>query len=86
MGCMNWGLNLWLTDYKTHISSFLLDGSYLKSIYSVYHRVSIAMTKRSDQSNLGKKGFIRLTLPRCNLSLEGARIGTPTKQEPGGRS
>ena len=38
-------------------------------------RVTVAMTTHHDKSNLGRKGFIWLTLPRCSLSLKEARTG-----------
>jgi hypothetical protein len=53
---------------------------------NVYVRVTIAVIIHHDQSNLGKRGFIWLTLPHhCSSSTE-VRKGTQTGQEPGGRS
>lgn len=49
-------------------------------------RVTIAVMKPHDQSNLGKKGFIQLTLPHCCLSLKEVRTGIQTGQKPGGKS
>ena len=53
---------------------------------TVLVRVTIAVMKHHDQGNLGKKGFIQLTLPyHCSSSKE-VRTGTQTWQEPAGRS
>jgi hypothetical protein len=46
-------------------------------------RLSIAMI---NTSNLGRKGFIWLTLPHCCSSLKEAKTGTQAGQEPGRRS
>jgi hypothetical protein len=47
-------------------------------------RVTIAVTKHHDQNNLGRKGFIRLTLPHHCSSSKESRTGTQAGQEPGG--
>jgi len=43
-------------------------------------RVTIAMMKHGDQSNLGRKEFIWLTLPYHQSPLKGLRTGT-SRQE-----
>ena len=48
--------------------------------------VSIAMMEHHDQSNIGKKGFIWLTLLHHSSSSKAVRTGTQTGQEPRGRS
>jgi len=49
-------------------------------------RVTIAVIKHHDQSNLGRKGSIWLTLPYHCSSMKEIRTGTQTGQESGGRS
>jgi hypothetical protein len=49
-------------------------------------RVSIAVVKHHDESNLERKGFIQLTLPYHCSSLKEFRTGTHTGQDPGDRS
>jgi hypothetical protein len=39
-------------------------------------RVSVAVMKHHDQSNLGRKGFILLTLPHHSPLLKEAKAGT----------
>jgi hypothetical protein len=62
------------------------DVNHLLDTRAVLGRVSIAATKHSDQSNLKRKGFIRLTLPQHCSSSKEVRTGTHPGQDPGGRS
>lgn len=55
-------------------------------ILPVLVRVSSPMMKQHDQRNLGRKGFIWLTLPQHCLSSKKVRTGTQIGQEPGDKS
>jgi hypothetical protein len=45
--------------------------------------ISIPAQKLWPRSNLGRKGFIQLTLPHCCSSLKEVRTGTQAGQEAG---
>lgn len=49
-------------------------------------RVTIAVMTHRDQSSVGRKGFIQLTLLHYSLLLKEVRSGTQTQQEPGGQN
>ena len=53
---------------------------------SVLVRVTVAVMRHQDQSNLGRKGFIHLVLLHHSPSKKEVRTGTQAGQEPGGRS
>jgi hypothetical protein len=53
---------------------------------SVLVKVTIAVMKHHDQNNLGRKGFIWLTLPHHCSSWKEVGTGTKTGQESRGRS
>lgn len=53
---------------------------------AVLVRVAIAVPKHHDQSKLGRKGFIWLTLPHHSPSRKEVRTGTQAEQKRGGRS
>jgi hypothetical protein len=53
---------------------------------SVLVRASMTVMKHYDQSNLGRKGFVYLTLAHCSPSLDEVWTRTQTEQKPGGRS
>ena len=50
---------------------------------SILVRVSSPAQTSRPRSKLGRKGFIRLTLPNCYLSLKEVRTGTQAGQEAG---
>lgn len=49
-------------------------------------RVTSVVMSHHDQSSLGRKGFISLTIPYYSLLSRAVRARTHTGQEPGGRS
>lgn len=49
-------------------------------------RITIAMMKNHDQSNMERKGFICLTFPHLSSSLKEVRTRIQTGHQPGGRS
>jgi hypothetical protein len=49
-------------------------------------RVTAAVMKHDDQSNLERKEFILLMIPYQNSSSKEVRARTQTWQEPGGKS
>jgi len=54
---------------------------YKKSILTVLVRITIAVMKHHDQSNLRRKGLTGLTLPHCSPSLKEIRTRTQTGQK-----
>ena len=49
-------------------------------------RVSIAVMKHPDKSNVGRKGFVSFTVLAYSWSLREVRAGTQAGQDPGSRS
>lgn len=77
------------TDMKYMSRHRYIDKAY-KGIHTHTHKhilakITIAVIKHDDQSNLGIKGFIWITLPHHSSLTKEVRI-EQTSQEPGGRS
>lgn len=64
----------------------MLGKRFITKFFSVKVRDSRAVMKHHDQSNLGRKEFISLTVPYNSSSPEAVRTGTEAGQEVGGRS
>ena len=66
---------------------FLLKGSFSISCRTgMPIRVTISVMKHHDQKQVGRQGFTWVTFPHFSLSLNEARTGNQTGQEPGSRS
>ena len=72
------------TDTHTHTHTYTHTNKLREMVVLAF--LSVAATKHRDQkSKLGRKGFIRITLPQHCSSLKEVRTGTQARQEPGGR-
>lgn len=70
---------LWLKIWKCYI--------YRNVLLSLLLRVDIAVMTYHDQKQLGKEGFISLSVPlEKSLLAKSVRVGTQARQKPGGRS
>ena len=78
------GPNLNTTNLGGSSQYLVVAYNSLSRTESVLVRASIAVMKHYDQSNLGRKGFVWLTLPHHCSSLKEVRTGTQGRNKEAG--